>query len=86
DALIEKAAARMPVCRYLVNQPLLLASVSPVNLNGYIPTSSLGCGSWGGNSISENFYYKHLLNTTRVAYVIPGKKILTPDEIWALDE
>ncbi|MBQ3379052.1 MAG: aldehyde dehydrogenase family protein [Clostridia bacterium] len=86
DALIEKAAARMPVCRYLVNQPLLLASGSPVNLNGYIPTSSLGCGSWGGNSISENFNYKHLLNTTRVAYIIPGKKILTPDEIWALDE
>ena len=85
DEFIEYAGSRMPVCRYLVNQPLLLASGSPVNLNGYNPTSSLGCGSWGGNSISENFYYKHLLNTTRVAYEIPGKRIYTPDEIWAMD-
>jgi len=85
DAAIEYAGSRIPVSRYLVNQPLLLASGSPVNLNGYNPTSSLGCGSWGNNSISENFYYKHLLNTTRVAYEDTKKKIYTPDEIWALD-
>ena len=33
-------------------------------------TGTLGCGTWGGNIVSENVYYKHLLNTTRVAFPV----------------
>jgi succinate-semialdehyde dehydrogenase len=35
--------------------------------NGLAPTNTLGCGSWGGNSISENLTYKHLINISRIA-------------------
>lgn len=34
--------------------------------NGFTPTNTLGCGSWGNNSISDNFTYKYLMNTTRI--------------------
>jgi succinate-semialdehyde dehydrogenase len=51
--------------------------------NGFAPTTTLGCGSWGGNSISENLDYKHLMNVSRIGKVIPDKKVPTDDEIWA---
>ena len=38
--------------------------------NGFAPTTTLGCGSWGGNSISENLDYKHLMNVSRIGKVI----------------
>ena len=47
------------------------------------PTTTLGCGSWGGNSISENLDYKHLMNVSRIGKVITGKKVPTDEEIWA---
>ena len=50
--------------------------------NGLNPTNSVGCGSWGGNSISENLTYKHLLNMTKIAYPIPNAKPLDPAEVW----
>ena len=45
--------------------------------------SATGCGSWGGNSISENLDYKHLMNISRIGKVIVGKKVPTDAEIWA---
>ncbi len=87
DKAIELVGFRIPVCRIVVNQPNIMASSSPVGINGLNPTNSLGCGSWGNNSISENFYYKHLLNTTRLAYPLAGSgkaKIPTHAEIWEL--
>jgi K+ potassium transporter len=51
--------------------------------NGFAPTTTLGCGSWGGNSISENLDYKHLINVSRIGNVITGKKVPTDAEIWA---
>lgn len=55
----------LPVSRIVVNQPTIDAGGSPHN--GLNPTVSLGCGTWGNNSISENLTYKHLLNISRVA-------------------
>ena len=51
--------------------------------NGFAPTTTLGCGSWGGNSISENLDYKHLMNVSRIGKVIVDKPIPTDEEIWA---
>ncbi len=44
---------------------------------------SLGCGSWGNNSISENLSYKHLMNVTKIAYKIEDAVIPSNEEIWA---
>lgn len=78
---IEYAAVELPVGRLLVNVPGIAAGGGGLftNLN---PTPSLGCGSWGGNSISENLTYEHLLNMATIAY--PRKdEPPTDEEIWA---
>jgi succinate-semialdehyde dehydrogenase len=51
--------------------------------NGLNPTNTLGCGSWGNNSISENLTYYHLLNISRIACPLPDKKIPSDAEIWS---
>ena len=50
--------------------------------NGFAPTTTLGCGSWGNNSISENLNYTHLINVHRIGYV-HEKPAPTDEEIWA---
>lgn len=78
---IECAAVELPVGRLLVNVPGIAADGSGLftHLN---PTPSLGCGSWGGNSISENLTYEHLLNIATIAYPRDGEPP-TNEEIWA---
>ena len=51
--------------------------------NGLAVTNTLGCGTWGNNSISENFTYKHLLNTTRIAPLCERIAIPSDEEMWA---
>lgn len=63
----EYVGYELPVGRLVVNQAGGAASGGNY-INGLNPTMSLGCGSWGNNSISENLTYKHLMNTTRLAY------------------
>ncbi|MBN2858952.1 MAG: aldehyde dehydrogenase family protein [Sphaerochaetaceae bacterium] len=65
------------VSRVMVNQPQSLAN-SGAWTNGMPITLTLGCGSWGGNISSENISWKHLLNTTWVAWPIESRQI--PDE------
>ncbi len=84
DEKIEYCGERLPVCRIVVNQGNFLVGGSPVGINGLMPTNSLGCGSWGNNSISENFYFKHLMNITRVAYRIPNSTPPTHADIWSM--
>ena len=48
-------------------------------------TTTLGCGSWGNNSISENLTYKHLLNISRIARMSPHVHVPTDEEIWAMN-
>ena len=47
-----------------------------------MPTSTLGCGSWSGCSISENLGPEHLINISRIAYVYPENEIPSEDDIW----
>ena len=77
EANIEYASMRMPVSRLQVNQVPLGKN------NGMPPTTTLGCGYWSGNSISENFSYRFLLNVIRIAYRLDNAVIPTDDEIWA---
>jgi succinate-semialdehyde dehydrogenase len=79
---IRSAGVDLPVSRLVVNQPSSLTAGGSLT-NGFAPTTTLGCGSWGGNSISENLDYKHLMNVSRIGKVITGKKVPTDEEIWA---
>ena len=83
DEHIRELGLRAPVSRVLVNQPCATANGGAFT-NSLNATSTLGCGSWGNNSISENFYYKHLLNTTRIAKVKKHSHQPSDDEIWSL--
>ncbi|MGH1538975.1 MAG: acylating sulfoacetaldehyde dehydrogenase [Arenicella sp.] len=65
-----KMGLEMPVCRVIVNQIHCYATGG--NFDNGLPFSlSMGCGSWGENSISDNMNYRHYLNTTRVVRTIP---------------
>jgi succinate-semialdehyde dehydrogenase len=77
-----KPASDCPISRLVVNQPSSLTAGGSLS-NGFAPTTTLGCGSWGGNSISENLDYKHLMNVSRIGKVITNKKVPTDAEIWA---
>lgn len=72
----------LPISRLVVNQASAITAGGSLT-NGFAPTTTLGCGSWGGNSISENLDYKHLMNISRIGKPITGKKVPTDDEIWA---
>jgi succinate-semialdehyde dehydrogenase len=79
---IRRMGVELPVSRLVVNQASALTAGGSLT-NGFAPTTTLGCGSWGGNSISENLDYKHLMNVSRIGKLITGKKVLTDEEIWA---
>ena len=81
-AHVEYAAERLPVSRIGVN--MIGSSGLGGSLdNGLNPTATLGCGTWGNNSTSENLWWNHLVNIARIAYVMPDKKIPTDEEIWS---
>jgi len=79
---IEYAGLELPVSRVLVNQ-ICATQNGGAFINGLNPTTTLGCGSWGNNSISENLFYTHLMNISRIATVKPNRRQPTPEEIWA---
>ncbi len=60
-------AARMKTCRILVNTPSAQGGIGDLYNFRLTPSLTLGCGSWGGNSVSENVGVKHLLNIKTVA-------------------
>ncbi|MDE2370378.1 MAG: aldehyde dehydrogenase family protein [Burkholderiales bacterium] len=66
---IHRLALAAPVSRIMVRQPQSKANAGAFN-NGMPMTSSLGCGTWGGNVISENVNLKHYMNTTWVSVPI----------------
>ncbi|MDF2545435.1 MAG: aldehyde dehydrogenase [Anaerosolibacter sp.] len=70
DDHIHRLALAAPVSRIMVRQPQSKANAGAFN-NGMPMTSSLGCGTWGGNIISENVHLKHYMNTTWVSKPIP---------------
>ena len=66
-AKIDQFAAKMKTCRILVNTPSSHGGIGDLYNFNLAPSLTLGCGSWGGNSVSENVGVKHLLNIKTVA-------------------
>ena len=74
-------ADRMKTCRILVNTPSAQGGIGDLYNFKLAPSLTLGCGSWGGNSVSDNVGVKHLLNIKTVAarrenmlwFRVPGK-------------
>lgn len=66
-AKYDEFAARMKTCRILLNTPSSHGGIGDLYNFKLAPSLTLGCGSWGGNSVSENVGIKHLLNIKTVA-------------------
>lgn len=81
DDHIQYAGEHLTVSRLLVNQ-ITSKMVGGSFVNGLAPTTTLGCGTWGNNSVSENVTFKHLMNITRIAYVLEGRAAPTDEELW----
>ena len=64
---ILKHAERMEACRIVINTPSSFGGIGDLYNFKMAPSLTLGCGTWGGNSVSENVGVKHLLNVKTVA-------------------
>ena len=72
EAQAVELGLRLPVSRVIVNQAHCIATGGSFD-NGLPFSLSMGCGSWGRNSFSDNLTYRHFLNITRIARLIPEK-------------
>ena len=68
----------LPVCRVIVNQAHTFATGGSFT-NGLPFSLSMGCGTWQKNTIDNNLNYKHFLNITKIANLIPGKEAKLSD-------
>ena len=82
DEHIKQAGLALTVSRLVVNQPSSLSAGGSF-FNGFAPTTTLGCGSWGNNSISENLDWKHMVNISRVGLPIADAVQPSDEAIWA---
>jgi succinate-semialdehyde dehydrogenase len=78
---IELAGTKLTISRLIVNAPSSTTAGGSLT-NGLAPTTTLGCGTWGNNIISENLDYKHLINVSRIATVIENIEVPSDDDIW----
>ncbi|MCS5422152.1 MULTISPECIES: aldehyde dehydrogenase family protein [Psychrilyobacter] len=78
---IELAGNLLTVSRLVVNAPSSTTAGGSM-LNGFAPTTTLGCGTWGNNIISENLDYKHLINVSRIGLVRGDVIIPSDEQIW----
>ena len=79
-------ATAVPTCRVIVNQAHCFATGGAFN-NGMPFSLSMGCGSWGGNSIDDNLHWKHFLQTTKIIREIPAREPAVEDvfaDYWAV--
>lgn len=74
-------AQTIPTCRVIVNQAHCFATGGAFN-NGMPFSLSMGCGSWGGNSIDDNLHWKHFMQTTKIVRETAPREP-TPEEIFA---
>jgi acetaldehyde dehydrogenase (acetylating) len=91
EEIIKEFALKKPVFRILVNTPSALGGIGYTT--GLAPALTLGCGTWGGSSTSDNVTPMHLINIKRLAYgikehgdkaaqqVAPGENEMSPDYI-----
>jgi sulfoacetaldehyde dehydrogenase len=69
----------LPVCRVIVNQAHCFATGG--SFDNALPFSlSMGCGTWGGNSIADNLNYRHFLNITRVVRPLAPSRVHEPSD------
>lgn len=78
---IQRLGMEMTVCRVIVNQAHAIANGGSFD-NGLPFSLTMGCGTWGGNSFSENLNYRHFMNTTRIVRTIPPREP-SADDIFA---
>ena len=79
-------ANAIPTCRVIVNQAHTFATGGSFT-NGMPFSLSMGCGSWGGNSIDDNLHWKHFLQTTKIVREIPAREPAVEDifaDYWAV--
>ncbi|PIE84507.1 MAG: succinate-semialdehyde dehydrogenase [Bacteroidia bacterium] len=80
---IKMVGAALTVSRVVLNAPVSTTAGGAMG-SGLATTNTLGCGTWGNNTLSENLTAKHLVNTTRVARLNGKTPIPTDDELWQL--
>ncbi len=80
DDYVKTLGEKMKTSRIMVNQPQAPANGGNF-FNGMPSTTTLGCGTWGGNITTENISYKHFLNVTWVSEPFPPVKP-TDEEMW----
>jgi sulfoacetaldehyde dehydrogenase len=73
DAQAMRLGHELPVARVIVNQAHCIATGGSYD-NGLPFSLSMGCGTWGRNSFSDNMNYRHFLNITRISRVIPARE------------
>ncbi|MGH8620871.1 MAG: acylating sulfoacetaldehyde dehydrogenase [Burkholderiales bacterium] len=73
DAHIRKLAHELTVARVIVKQAHTFATGGSFD-NGMPFSLSMGCGTWGGNSFSDNLHYRHFMNITRIVRTIPERR------------
>ncbi len=84
DARAVTLGEEIPTCRVIVNQAHCFATGGSFD-NGMPFSLSMGCGSWGGNSIDDNFNHRHLMNITKIVRTIPANEPALDDifgEYW----
>lgn len=81
DARALALATAVPTCRVIVNQAHTFATGGAFT-NGMPFSLSMGCGTWGGNSIDDNLHWKHFLQTTKIVREIPAREP-TLDDVFA---
>ncbi|WP_312432583.1 aldehyde dehydrogenase family protein [Lacrimispora sp.] len=81
-AHIEFAGVKLPVSRVMVNQTSS-GMAGGAFANSLNPTTTLGCGSWGNNAISENLFFTHLMNKSRIVLVKKNWKQPSDEEIFS---
>lgn len=85
DARPLTLARAIPTSRVIVNQAHTFATGGAFT-NGMPFSLSMGCGSWGGNSIDTNLHWKHFMQSTRIVREIPAREPSTEDifaDYWA---
>ncbi|WP_298360615.1 aldehyde dehydrogenase family protein [uncultured Litoreibacter sp.] len=84
-ARAETLATAVPTCRVIVNQAHTFATGGSFT-NGMPFSLSMGCGSWGGNSIDDNLHWRHFMQTTKIIREIPANEPKLGDifaDYWA---
>lgn len=73
DSHVGRLGLEMTVCRVIVNQAHAIANGGSFD-NGLPFSLTMGCGTWGGNSFSENLNYRHFMNVTRIVRTIAPRE------------